>query len=80
MAKDADGRISWVQHSRAAAPYESWLGYVFKKSRLEIRQDTGQVVQVHEGQWVHWKRPVHEELRDSQRICVGSELAAEVYV
>ena len=80
MAKDADGRISGLQHSRAAAPYESWLGYVFKKSRLEIRQDAGQVVQIYETARLYWRRTVHKELRDSQRVGAGSQLAAEVYV
>ena len=50
---------SWVQHSRATAPYESWLGYVFKKSRLEIRQDAGEAVQVYETARLYWKRAVH---------------------
>lgn len=80
MAKDADGRISWVQHSRAAAPYESWLGYVFKKSRLEIRQDAGKTVQVYETARLYWRRTVHKELRDPQRVGAGAQLAAEVYV
>lgn len=65
MAKDANGRISGVQHSRAAAPYESWLGYVFKKSWLEVRQDTGQVVQIYETARLYWKWSVHKELCDS---------------
>ena len=80
MAKDADGMISWVQHSSAAAPHASWLGYVFKKSRLEIRQDAGQVVQIYETARLYWRRTVHKELRDSQRVGAGSQLAAEVYV
>lgn len=48
LASNADGRISGLQHSRATAPYEGRLGYVFKKSRMEICQDAGKIVQIHE--------------------------------
>ena len=64
MDSDADGGISGLQHSRAAAPYESWLGYVFKKSRLEIRQDAGQVVQIHEETGI--------DMVEIRKDCVGS--------
>ena len=51
--------------TRATAPYEGRLRYVFKKSRLEIRQGAGQVVQVYETTKFYWEWPVHKELRDS---------------
>lgn len=65
LAPNADGWLSGIQHTGAAAPYESWLGYVFKKGRLEVRQNTGKALQVHEGTRLHWRRTVHKELRDS---------------
>ena len=65
LAPDANGRISGVQHSGAAAPYESWLGYVLAACWLEICQDAGKAVQVYEAERLHWKGSVHKELRDS---------------
>ena len=53
------------QHSGAAAPYESWLGYVLAACWLEICQDAGKAVQVYEAERLHWKGSVHKELRDS---------------
>lgn len=44
LAPDANGRISGVQHSGIASPYESWLGYVFEKSRVEVCQGAGKIV------------------------------------
>lgn len=80
MASNADGRISGLQHSRATAPYEGRLGYVFKKSRMEICQDAGKAVPVYETARLYWEWSVHKELRDSQWVVVGSEQVAEVYV
>ena len=65
MAPDANGRISGVQHSVAAAPYEGRLGYVLAACWLEICQDAGKAVQVYEAERLHWKGSVHKELRDS---------------
>lgn len=80
MASNANGRVSGVQHSGAAAPYEGGLGYVFKKSRLEVCEGAGKAVQIHEAARVHWNWSIHKELRDSQCIVTGSELAEEVNV
>ena len=80
MASDANGGVSRVQYSRAATPYASWLGYVHEASWMEICQDTGDAVQAYETARLYWRRAVHKELRNPQRVGAGSQLAAEVYV
>ena len=65
MAKDADGRVSGVQHSGAAAPYEGRLGYVPAACWLEVCKGAGKAVQVHEAARLYRERTVHKKLCDS---------------
>lgn len=65
MAPDADGGVSRLQHSRAAAPYEGRLGYVPAACRLEVYQGAGKAVQVYETARLYRERAVHKKLCDS---------------
>ena len=80
MVTNVNGWLSGIQHSGTAAPHEGRHRYVPSPCGLEVCEGAGKAVQIHEAARVHWNWSIHKELRDSQCIVTGSELAEEVNV